>query len=145
MGEQVLCGSVYLYILTICHYGRIHSWHFQICWIGEYWWIRMLKISSRCYSPIYVGISENVDEDSVFAYAQLFTENSHMCGSSLKINSCNYSSIYARTSENVDDYTVFAYSRLFSKNWHMCGSGLKRKWFYYHVVTIIKKLETKNR
>ncbi len=66
MDEQVMCGSVYSYILAIRHYApntfsalpnlpnrRIH----------------ILKISSRHYSSIYTRTPENINEYSVFAYS----------------------------------------------------------------------------
>ncbi len=50
---------------------QIHSQHFQICRIDEYWRVPYLKVSSCYYSSIYVRTPENVDEYSVFAYCQL--------------------------------------------------------------------------
>ncbi len=47
---------------------RIHSQHFQICQIDEYWRITYVKVSSHDYSSIYAKTPQNVDKYSVFAY-----------------------------------------------------------------------------
>ncbi len=82
MGEQILCGSVYLYILTIRYCApNIFLALPNLPNQREYWWIRMLKNSSLHYSSIYTRISENIiDEYWVFTYSRLFSENWRMCG-----------------------------------------------------------------
>ncbi len=64
IGEQVMCGSVYSYILGICHYASNTSRNFQICRIYEYWQITYVKVCSRNYSH------KNVGKYLVFAYSR---------------------------------------------------------------------------
>ncbi len=68
---------------------QIHSRHFQIRGIDEYWqeyWqIHYVKVSSRDYSSVYARMPENVDEYLVFGYSCLFSENWHMCGSTFTL------------------------------------------------------------
>ncbi len=87
MGEQVMCGSMYSYILAIRHYGPDT---FSALPNLSNWRIHMLKISSRHYWSIYATTSENVDEYSVFTYSELFSENWHMCESGLMRNITNF-------------------------------------------------------
>ncbi len=47
----------------------IHSRHFQICGIDEYWRIPYMKVSSRVYASIYARMAENNDKYFVFAYS----------------------------------------------------------------------------
>ncbi len=90
MGEHIMCGPVICTFSLFVIMPRIHSRHFQICWISEYWQIRKLKISSRHYPSIYARTSENVDEYSIFAYSRLFSENWRVCGSSFRWNCAMY-------------------------------------------------------
>ncbi len=58
---------------------QIHSRHFLICRIDEYyeyWWILYVQISSHNYSSIYARTPGNVDKYSVLAYSILFSQNS---------------------------------------------------------------------
>ncbi len=66
-----MCGSMYSYILCICHYAP-NTFSTLVNFtdttnIGEY---HNEKVSSHDYSPIYVRTHKNVDEYSVFAYSQ---------------------------------------------------------------------------
>ncbi len=60
IGKQVMCRSMYSYILRICNYARIHSQHFQICGINKYWRTPYIKVSSRDYSSIYARMLTDI-------------------------------------------------------------------------------------
>ncbi len=58
MGEQVMFGSVYLYILAIRH--LVSNTFSALPNFWKNWWIPYLKVSSRNYSSIYARAPENV-------------------------------------------------------------------------------------
>ncbi len=86
IGEQVMCGLVYLYILGIHHYvpNRFSA-------ITNFQKRRILAntVCESQSSQLLVNLCENAQECygySVFVYSRPFLENRRMCGSTLTYN-----------------------------------------------------------
>ncbi len=75
IGEQVICRSVYLYILTVRHYALNTFSALPNLANRRILVNTLVKISFCDYLSISARTPENVDEYSVFAYSRLFSEN----------------------------------------------------------------------
>ncbi len=92
--KQVMCGSVYSYILGIRHYAPNR---FSV--LPHFWKRRILgrilanTVCESQFSRLLVNLCENTRECYeylVFAYSRPFSENRHMCGTTLRLVSYKF-------------------------------------------------------